>query len=312
MRFRTELPAEKREYLLPGYKTVVLAGSCFAGNIAERMQRALWPAANPFGVLYNPLSIAEVLRACALMNREEADRWFGESLLNAGPYWMSWMFDSTMVAPTPGELTARFRDMRDDVIAMLEQASTLILTFGTCWVYRKDGKVVSNCHKRPSALFSRDRASIDDMYREMSALIADLKRRYPQLEFIFTVSPVRHLRDGVHANTLSKAALHLLVDRLCTECPGCHYFPAYELMMDDLRDYRFYAEDMAHPSAQAVDYIWEYFRNTMMDEVTRQAVQQGEKIRKRMDHRPIIGDLDPAFVAETRRLYDEFRSRWLQ
>ena len=162
-------------------------------------------------------------------------------------------------------------------------------------------------HKQPAALFRRYRLDPDEITGLWIPLIRELSDRYPGLRFIFTVSPVRHLKDGFHENTLSKAALHLAVDRICSQTENTRYFPAFELVMDDLRDYRFYASDMAHPSEMAVEYVWQHFCDTYMSAETRQAIARGEKIQKRLSHRPMSGAPDPEFMAETERLLDEFR-----
>ena len=167
--------------------------------------------------------------------------------------------------------------------------STLVVTLGTAWVYRlkDDGRVVGNCHKVPEREFVRQRLSVEEIVETYVVLLDRLWRVNPRMRVLFTVSPVRHLKDGLHGNQLSKATLLLVIDELCRRVPErCVYFPAYEMVMDELRDYRFYAEDMAHPSKQAVDYVWERFVEHCTDEASHAFMAEWSKVCRALEHRP--------------------------
>ncbi|MBP1638032.1 MAG: hypothetical protein H6Q18_821, partial [Bacteroidetes bacterium] len=170
-----------------------------------------------------------------------------------------------------------------------KQAKVLMITFGTAWVFEdtETGKVVSNCHKLPANRFSRYRLDVKQIVDEYIPLFISLKAINPELKIILTISPIRHWKDGVHENTLSKSTLHLAVDTLEKELPDVHYFPAYEIMMDELRDYRFYASDMLHPSDVAVDYIWQRFSETYFSANTRNLKIELEQLRADLNHRSL-------------------------
>ena len=179
--------------------------------------------------------------------------------------------------------------------AVFSQLDYLLLTFGTAWVYesKETGRVVSNCHKQPETKFTRRKLSVDEIVLDYKELLSDVLLRNPKLKILFTVSPIRHVRDGLHANNLSKATLLLAVEQLQMLFPGhVFYFPAYELLLDELRDYRFYAEDMVHPSKLAVDYVWERFVHSCISADALQIMEESENIRKSLAHRPFHPESD--------------------
>lgn len=166
----------------------------------------------------------------------------------------------------------------------------MFITFGTSWCYflaDREDYVVANCHKQPQSLFRRERVNVAEIVKVWGEMVTMLKERYPQLEIVFTVSPVRHLKDGFVGNMRSKAVLLLAIEELCRSYEWCHYFPAYEIVNDDLRDYRFYASDLAHPSEEAVEYIWEVFRATYLDPSGEAILKEGESILRGWEHRPL-------------------------
>jgi len=197
---------------------------------------------------------------------------------------------------------------------LLKNAGFLFVTFGTSWVYRNvdDGMVVANCHKLPASRFNRFRLGVDDIVDGYDELIARMKEFNRDLKIIFTVSPVRHLKDGAHGNQLSKATLLLAVDKLTEKHENVFYFPAYELVMDDLRDYRFYADDMVHPSAQAVDYIWENISDVYFDKKAKVFVKEMDKIIKAREHRPFNEKSKEyqMFVSGLLRRLDEIKNQF--
>ena len=265
---------------------LLVVGSCFAEHIGSRLQQMKWPAVvNPFGVLYNPLSIAEALGR--LMDAQP----YTEDDLTLYPHggWSTWMHHSRYAHPDRSMALQLINESLATGSQMLAQTDMLIITLGTAWVYRlkEDGRVVGNCHKVPEREFQRQRLSVEEIVETFVALLSRLWSVNPGARVLLTVSPVRHLKDTLHGNQLSKSTLLLAVDELCSRYPEqLHYFPAYEVVMDELRDYRFYAEDMAHPSGQAVEYVWSRFVEHMADREAQTFIEQWSKLARALAHRP--------------------------
>ncbi|MBR5148045.1 MAG: GSCFA domain-containing protein [Bacteroidaceae bacterium] len=265
---------------------VVVMGSCFAEHIGARLSEMKWrTVVNPFGVLYNPLSIAEA------MGRLISARPYTEEELTLYPHggWSTWMHHSRYAHPDKETALQLINGSLAIGSQMLAQADMLIVTLGTAWVYRQKetNQVVGNCHKVPERTFTRQRLTVEETVEAMAAMLAQLWEVNPSLRMIITVSPVRHLKDTLHGNQLSKATLLLAVDELCRRFTDrAHYFPAYEIVMDELRDYRFYADDMAHPSPQAVEYVWERFVEHMTHREAQDFMTQWTKVARALAHRP--------------------------
>ena len=236
--------------------------------------------------------------------KKGADRTLKESLFrDAEGKVRSFLGDFRFVGNDEEEVLNKWRSASKVLQDTLKDAKALFITFGTaiCYSLLSDNtplpsarsreeiiaSTVANCHKLPAARFERFRLSEEEIVAEWSNLCEELHLRYPELEIVFTVSPVRHLKDGFVGNMRSKAILLLAVERLCDELPYCSYFPAYEILNDDLRDYRFYDADLVHPSAQAVDYIRDIFCATYLDPSAMELLKKGEKIRKALLHRPL-------------------------
>lgn len=289
MKFRTEYTAERASFTLSPDSPVVLLGSCFADNIRRRMRESLWDADNPLGTLYNPFSIERSLRMC--LDPQTGGEGFGATLFESGGIWHSWMFDSSLSSSFPQQCADDFARISEDMCNRLDEAEALIVTFGTSWCWHLAAApetVVANCHKQPASMFVRRRLTVCEIVERWENLAIWLRGRYPRLRIIFTVSPVRHMKEGFAGNSRSKAVLQLAVEELCTRLPFCHYFPAYEIVNDDLRDYRFYASDLAHPSEEAVDYIWEIFKATYLDAEGVAALKEGEGLSRRLAHRALV------------------------
>ena len=265
---------------------VVVMGSCFAEHIGARLSEMKWrTVVNPFGVLYNPLSIAEALGQLV------STRPYTVEELTLYPHggWSTWMHHSRYAHPDKVTALQLINESFATGSRMLAQADMLIVTLGTAWVYRlnETGQVVGNCHKVPERAFTRQRLTVEETVEAMAIVLAQLWEVNPMLRLIVTVSPVRHLKDTLHGNQLSKATLLLAVDELCRRFPDrVHYFPAYEIVMDELRDYRFYADDMAHPSPQAVEYVWERFVEHMTHREAQGFMTQWNKVVRALAHRP--------------------------
>lgn len=312
MKFRTEFKPRKSELTLNPHLPLVTLGSCFADEISSRMRDCLWKAGNPAGVLFNPLSIAKALEL--LLFTDNADEAFSKTLFETSGIYHSWMFDSSGSAKSGPEATDIFKNRKRELESMIDKGRTLCVTFGTSYCYflsEYPDFVVANCHKQPTEMFIRRRIGIGEITEIWSSLITKLQIKYPGLQIIFTVSPVRHIRDGLHENELSKATLLLAIDKICSTAGSCHYFPSYEIVNDDLRDYRFYAADLVHPSDMAVEYIWEIFKETYLDAKGLEFIKEGSSIVRRANHRPILASEKQTeeFRRKTARLYSDFQLR---
>ena len=279
MKFRTEIEvaplAEGLEY---GAKIFAL-GSCFAENISERLKRAKFTiASNPFGVLFNPASIANAIERLA------DARAFGVCEVSAGKEcYFSFDAHSALNGKTHTEAFANLNKAVAQGSQALAEAEWIILTFGTAWVYEKEGKVVANCHKQPASEFKRRRLSVADIVERYDRLFDGVLR---DKKVILTVSPVRHIGDGLQENSVSKATLRLAIEELVAKYENVHYFPSYEILIDDLRDYRYYADDLAHPSKMAVDYVWERFCEAVLSDKSQKLLPQIEQVVAAAEHRP--------------------------
>lgn len=270
----------------------MLIGSCFTDYIGERMRACRWRAyPNVTGTLFNPSSIAKILKLAVDLDKRSDI--IDESIAQNGQLWISWLSDSGCTTYSKSDTTDRIFSRLLRLRDRLSVAKTIIVTFGTAWIYElreRPGYVVSNCHKFPADTFVRRRLSVGEIVDEWSSLLNFLAEKYPETRVIFTVSPVRHLKDGFEGNSRSKAILQLACEELSNRNEGVDYFPSFEVMNDDLRDYRFYASDMVHPSPEAVDYIWEKFQDRYLSKESRALLAEGEKVTKRLNHRPIQRD----------------------
>lgn len=281
-KFRTELTPKRSDFEIDLARKIFSAGSCFADNIAERLRRSKFVVeGNPFGVMFNPASIAGMLTDLA-----EGRRYKAKDLATDGDLSFGWSFHGDFSDRDAALVLARMNDAVVRGRNALLAADCVILTFGSAWVYElaDGGDVVANCHKRPASMFRRRRLSVEEIVKMYEPLLGEggvLNGK----RVILTVSPVRHLKDGFEENSLSKAILRVAVGELCDRWESVEYFPAFEMVTDDLRDYRFYAEDMAHPSELAVDYVWDKFCLTYMSEATMEFISRVEKVRAAMQHR---------------------------
>ncbi len=269
------------------YQTPVLfIGSCFAANIGNAMLQRRFPAmVNPFGVVYNPQSVAQSLQ------RLRSGMPFIESdLVCCNGLWTTFAHHSSFSHPDKTKFLVDANEALKKGHEALNRAQYIVVSLGTSWAYRhrERNAVVSNCHKFPAADFERVFLSSSDAMEILAREIAAM----PHVTWIFTVSPIRHWKDGAHGNQLSKANLLITVEQLQQRFPNVYYFPAYEIMMDELRDYRFYADDMLHPSAQAIDYIWDRFSDVIFDDGTKKIVREVESVVAAQQHRPLHPNTD--------------------
>lgn len=279
MKFRTEISITPLSKGLNHGAKIFALGSCFAERVAERLSRAKFAVTtNPLGVLFNPLSIA------AAIERLSDTRSFAVCDIREGKEgFFSFEAHSSLDGATPTEAFSKLNKAVAQGAKALHEADWVIITFGTAWVYEREGRIVANCHKQPSSQFSRRRLTVEEIVERYTALFEGALHGK---RVILTVSPVRHLGDGLQENSVSKAVLRLAAEELCTQYEDVHYFPSYEIMTDDLRDYRYYNEDMVHPSKMAVDYIWEHFCEVVLSHSARELLPQIEQIVAAAEHRP--------------------------
>ena len=295
MEFRTPVHIAPFGFRIGHSHKGLLVGSCFADRIGRIMRNHKLPVTvNPFGTLFNPASIAATLKRL-----EEHRSYDAGDLTRYEERWISFVHHGAFDGSDCKQTLRRINEALETGAEALRTADYAILTLGTAWVYelRDTGRIVANCHKLPAAMFRRRRMSASEIVETLGEAIT---RFLPGRKTILTVSPVRHLGDGATENTLSKSTLILAAHALTESLPDCRYFPAYEILMDDLRDYRFYERDMVHPSETAVEYIWEAFRRNVLDERDNGLLDRAEALRRAMEHRPF----DPSGEAHRR-----FRNR---
>ncbi|MDR3260890.1 MAG: GSCFA domain-containing protein [Tannerella sp.] len=308
--FFTRIDIRKSLTGISYHDSMLLFGSCFAENIGRLLTEGKFKAdVNPFGVLYNPASVALAVRRL-LQPKEQTvnDLFFHEGLYHSFEHHGS--FSAVSETGCLRKINERLRFSS----VGLQQINRLLVTWGTAYVYRlkATGQVVANCHKLPNKLFIRERLSVSQIVEEWDELLTLLWRKNPELKALFTVSPVRHRNDGGHENQLSKSILLLAVEQLQLRYPGqIMYFPAYELMMDELRDYRFYAEDMCHPSETAIQYIWARFVETYMEEQTRSILKSVSEVQKALNHKPLNPENDSykQFLMQTLLKIERLRAK---
>ncbi len=283
MDFRTEHTPHRLPFSLTHATRILATGSCFATAIGKRLEAGMFRCVvNPFGTVYNPLSIHGQLVDALASHSLHPSHW-----VPRGTLLLHHAFHSSLAAPDAHAFAARVQEVQSTVRAQLTANSLLMLTYGTAWVFRKSGDVVANCHKVPASEFARELLSLSQIQESFDELNRTLRQVAPAADVLLTVSPVRHLREGVEENAVSKATLRLACHELSKHYPRVHYFPAYELLLDDLRDYRFYSEDLVHPSAAAEKYIWEKFKTACMDGATLRLLDELDRLRAFLDHRPL-------------------------
>ncbi len=288
MNFRTELIISPSDFKLSHYDKILTIGSCFTENIGLKLEKSGFQTdINPFGILYNPLSVAsaiETLISRKLFSQDDIFEYQGK--------YHSFSHHSKFSASTPDECLKNINEKITFSSGYLHKTSLLIVTFGTSYIYKlkETDQLVSNCHKLPANHFLYQRLDINEIVSAWDQLLYSLSEINPEIKILMTVSPIRHWKDGAHENQISKSILLLAIEELSQKYPFIRYFPAYEIVLDDLRDYRFYAEDMLHPSSSAVDYIWEKFGQTYFSAETIKEVKKYQEIRQALDHKPFNPD----------------------
>lgn len=301
MIFRTPVQVTPPAHPIQPYEDCVLLGSCFAQEMGTRMAaHGLRALCNPLGTLYNPASIARLVHHALRGMREPLP------VLEAHGQWHCWLAGTQVEEATREAITARMRHELARLGQALSCASHLFVTLGTNVCYRllSDGGVVTNCHKMPASLFQEDTLSLSQCVDTLHGMTRELLEENPRLHITFTISPYRYAKYGFHRSQVAKSTLLLAVEEVCRGQQAVHYFPAYEILLDELRDYRFYADDMLHPSQMAADYIWQRFCQAYMSERTRQYILEYEPVRKGLAHRPSDPD-SPQHLAFVRGLEEK-------
>lgn len=284
--FRTEVGMPKIEKPLTYRKNAMMVGSCFTENIGNYLQKHGFPIlTNPSGILYNPASIATCIDS--LIAKQQLKQ---SDLFLANDLWNNFNFHSRFSHPDPETALEGMNGSLATASQQLQSASHLFITFGTAWIYRNidNGAIVGNCHKLPARQFSRERLTVEEMTNLWIKLLLRLFEFSPDISIVLTISPIRHMKDGSFENQISKSALFLLVDNLLTYFGSrrINYFPSYELMMDELRDYRFYAGDMLHLSETAIAFVQEKFNDLFLDDEGKLIINRMDRIIKSLDHKP--------------------------
>lgn len=296
----TRIIISEPSFLFSYEDTIVLLGSCFAENMGKKLEENKFRVdINPFGTLYNPASVKEALNRLL-----QPEAFTASDLFYREGAYHSFAHHSRFSSTSEKECLDRINTRLFSSAKNLLKANRLIITLGTAFVYklRSTGKIVSNCHKMPEKMFCRERLTVQEIVENWQKILAALWKQNPELKILFTVSPIRHWKDGAHGNQLSKATLLLSVEALQQLYPEqIAYFPAYEIMMDELRDYRFYADDMLHPSPLAIDCIWNRFVESSLTKETQELLKAWNEIQKAIRHKPFQPESEAykRFISQT-------------
>ena len=290
MNFTTKIPITQNANPIDYNSKIVSFGSCFAENMGDKLcYYKFQTQVNPFGIIFNPFSIEKLIERVVLQRYFTKD-----DIFFFNERWHCYEVHSELSDADAEVVLSKLNRILSDTQKQLQQATHIIITYGTSWVYRhiETNGIVANCHKVPQKQFSKELLSIDSIQKSIQNTVSLIATLNPKCNFIFTVSPVRHLKDGFVENQVSKAHLIAAIYNFIQESEvvppsGARgLFPSYEIMMDELRDYRFYADDMMHPSPMAIDYIWERFAATQIDASAITTMELVQTIQKGLAHRP--------------------------
>ncbi len=279
MKFKLDFTVDKSHIDFTYHYSAIFIGSCFSDEIGQHfLKNGFHAEINPFGTLFHPKAIANVLKASIEESRNV-------SVYQRDDLFFSWDTASKIYAFSEAELIQKILETRQKLRAQLLKSRLLVITFGTAWQYAlsETNQVVGNCHKAPQNLFSKALTPVDEMHAQWQPLIAQLKTLNPTLEIVFTVSPVRHIKDGIVENNRSKSRLIELAHALVGD-HQLNYFPSYEILIDVLRDYRFYQSDLVHPSDEAVNYVWKSFAEFSMHPSTLECMNQRSRLLAVLNH----------------------------
>ena len=284
MIFRTKLLVSNFPFQISYQDYILLLGSCFSDHIGTFLAKNRFNVlSNPFGTLFNPVSIANAIKM-SIEPKLFSELYYYYFNNN----WVSFAHHGSFSNPCENQFIKQINEQWNVSKTFLKKTNFLFITFGSAYCYKflERDLIVANCHKIPNAKFEKFRLKIDEIVQIYQEIIQKIQKINPSVKIIFSVSPVRHLGDGFHENQLSKSVLHLAIEQL-TNNKNIFYFPAYEILMDDLRDYRFYAEDLCHIGENAVRYIEEFFTNTFFSQITKDKQKEIEKENKLLNHRKL-------------------------
>lgn len=276
----TELP--RQQGYIDYSSSLISIGSCFSDSIGEKLSNSGFEIhVNPTGIIFNPASVLKVLQNALTNSVHEAH------VIERDESWLSYDFHSEISAESEDQLKQSIRKKNLELAAGLKTCTHLLITFGTAWAYqlKRTGEIVANCHKTNQVEFDKLLLNQDKLFGDWAHFIGELFEINPKLKILFTISPVRHAKDGLRENNVSKGILHELVYNLEAEFDDVNYFPSYEILIDELRDYRYYSSDLVHPSDVAVDYIWTKFQNSYFTDSAIEIVQLYAKLNQAKSHR---------------------------
>lgn len=283
MELRTVINIQPSDRKITYSDPVLFTGSCFAAEIGSKMQEGMMPVMiNPAGTVYNPVSVINTLNTII-----PGKTFTKDDLYHHKDKWLSFSHYTDFSSDDPEDVLDKINRRSAEAREFIKSAGFLFVTFGTARVFRlkSNGEIVSNCHKIPQSMFERELLTVDSVVTLWMRQLDILKKEFPGMKVIFTISPVRHWKDGPHGNQVSKSVLFLAVEELLRHPSSPEYFPAYEILMDELRDYRFYADDMLHPSGVAVDFIWEAFKSRYLGRNTTDTWKEASAIVRARRHR---------------------------
>ena len=289
MNLQTHIPFSKNTNNPIDYNSrITLLGSCFSDNIGHKLSYHKFQSIlNPFGILFHPKAIETIIKN-ALYKKEYTEK----DIFFLNEQWQSFEAHSKLSSSSKDEIIEKLKKASASINIALKSSSHIIITLGTSWIYRfsESGKIVTNCHKVPQHKFKKELLSIVEINKSLSSIISLIRKVNPDINFIFTVSPIRHLKDGFIENQQSKSHLISALHQIIKKQENTFYFPSYEIMMDELRDYRFYKEDMIHPNQIAINYIWEKFYENWLSDEAIDLKKQVIKIQRGLEHKPFNPD----------------------
>ena len=287
MNFSTPIPLRKSKFLIDYNSKIISLGSCFAENIGEKLNYFKFQnTTNPFGIIFNPISIEKLVERAVMKN------YFTEKdLFYHNERWHCFEIHSDLSNNSQPEFLKKLNKLLEEFILQIQSSTIFIITYGTSWIYRNlnDNKVVANCHKMPQNQFTKELLSVENILKSIQNTIFLIQSVNSNAQFIFTISPVRHIKDGFFENNVSKAHLFSAIFE-SVKNENVSYFPSYEILMDELRDYRFYKNDMLHPSETAIAYIWDKFKNSFINPTVFSTINDVEVIQKGLEHKAFNPD----------------------
>lgn len=284
MKFSTKVEIEPNSIRINHQHKIAMIGSCFTHNIGAKLLNDKFDVSiNPFGILFNPISVASAIDYC--VNNKEL---VGSDLKNHGEQWLSLKHHSSFNSLTQDETLSKINEAIKQSSKYYNSGDYLFITFGTAWVYTliETNEIVANCHKIPNKQFSKRLLTVKEIVDSYKELFKTIQKKNPSQKIVFTISPVRHWKDGIVENNRSKAVLHLAIMELTQTYEFASYFPSYEIVLDELRDYRFYKTDLLHPNQQAVDYIYERFAESFYNNDTQLLNKTIQKLKAALAHKP--------------------------